>query len=48
MRLPLDSILLAGAMSVVGPLLSVHGFRLCRRRRLMQDTPTARIRSMAM
>jgi len=48
MRLPFDSILLAGAMSVAGPLLSVHGFRVWRRRRLMQDTPTARIRSMAM
>ena len=43
-----DSILLAGATSVAGPLMSVHGFRAWRRRRLMQDTPTARIRSMAM
>jgi len=41
-------ILLAGACSVVGPLLAVHGFRAWRRRRLIQDTPTARIRSLAM
>ena len=44
----LDSLLLAGALSVAGPLLSVHGLRAWRRRRLMQDTPTARIRSLAM
>jgi hypothetical protein len=43
-----DSILFAGALSVAGPLMSVQGFRVWRRRRLIQDTPAARIRSMAM
>ena len=43
-----DQFLLAALMSVGGPLCFLRGFHVQRRRRLMIDTPTARIRSMAM
>ena len=48
MAVDLEATFWAGALSIGGPLAFAHGFRLWRRRRLIQDTPTARIRSMAM
>ena len=40
--------LLSSLAVVTGPLLFFHGFRAWRIQRLIEDTPTARIRSMAM
>ena len=47
MAVDLQSTFLAGALTIGGALACIHGWRLWRRRRLIQDTPTARIRSMA-
>jgi hypothetical protein len=47
MHIQLDGLFWGGALTVCGPLMFTHGFRLWRRRRLIQDTPTAKVRSMA-
>lgn len=44
----LESSLLAVAATLGGPVLFLHGFRQLRLRQLIEHTPTARIRSMAM
>jgi hypothetical protein len=43
-----DMGLYAGLGLIAGPILFAHGFRDFRLRRLMQNTPTSRIRSMPM
>jgi hypothetical protein len=48
MALDFDTLFWGGSLTIAGPLAFAHGFRLWRRRRLIQDTPTARVRSMAM
>jgi hypothetical protein len=48
MAIPLDALFWGGSLTIAGPVVFLRGFRLLRRRRLIQDTPTARIRSMAM
>jgi hypothetical protein len=44
----IESALLATAGLVAGPVLSWHGFRALHERQLIANTPTSRIRSMAM
>jgi hypothetical protein len=48
MHVQLDGLFWGGALTIAGPLSFLHGFRLWSRRRLIQDTPTAKVRSMAM
>src|SRR5262245_12912587 len=48
MNVPLDNLFWGGALTIGGTLGFARGFRLWRRRRLIQDTPTAKVRSMAM
>lgn len=43
-----ETAFLATAAALAGPVVFVHGFRDFRIRRLIQNTPTARIRSMPM
>ena len=40
--------LFAAAAAIAGPLMFANGFTVWRRRRLIADTPTSKIRSMAM
>jgi hypothetical protein len=47
-RIGLEAGFWATLAVVAGPVLFVRGFRALRLRRLMQNTPTSRIRSMAM
>jgi hypothetical protein len=46
--MPLQIALLAGLATVAGPVLFVRAFRDFRLRRLIQNTPTSRLRSMSM
>lgn len=48
MPIALDSLFWGGAFTLAGPFAFGRGFHLWRRRRLIQDTPTAKVRSMAM
>lgn len=48
MVIDFDTVFWGGGLAVGGTLAFAHGFRLWRRRRLIQDTPTAKVRSMAM
>ena len=48
MAIPFDALFWGGTFAIGGPVAFLRGFGLWRRKRLIQDTPTARIRSMAM